>query len=107
MKFRTDNHGSSIETQQVSLQGYIQATLADLTRAFGAPAVGEPGDRIIACWAIEFEDGSVATIYAWKLSELPEPSATVSWNIGGVTPRVVALIHDAFRETHGLLARAA
>jgi hypothetical protein len=64
-----------------SLKGYITTTYADLCRTFGAPSIFV-GDKTNAEWFIEFEDGSVATVYDWKLDHIPlEP---YRWHIGGL-----------------------
>ena len=90
------------------LQGYIQGTRRELERAFGAPAIiGADGDRTTTHWAIEFADGTVATIYDWKRGTTPTTDEHVSWNIGGMGIAANIKVHNAFREAHGLNARAA
>jgi hypothetical protein len=41
-------------------------------------------------WIIRFSDGTVATIYDWKLSETP--MGVYDWHIGGFTQRAVELV---------------
>lgn len=93
-----DNTGWTLST--------IQATKTQLTQAFGpAMKVGDVGDKIQFNWIIKFEDGTIATIYDWKKPEFGDDEV-VTWNIGGnvVTygQRAAGLVHNAFREAHGL-----
>jgi hypothetical protein len=107
MKFRTDSNGSSIDNTGVSLRGTIQATLSQLTKVFGEPALGVPGDRILIEWVAEFEDGQVVTIYCWKIPDMPDADAVISWCIGGRSEAARDMVHSAFRSHFGLLAGAA
>ena len=79
-----------------SLKGYITTTYDELCRTFGAPTIFV-GDKTNAEWFIEFEDGSVATVYDWKLDHIPlEP---YRWHIGGFDAFAVASVHNAVLES--------
>jgi hypothetical protein len=71
------------------LQGYIKTTYDELVNVFGKPTTLE-GDKVNVEWTIKFSDGTVATIYDWKLSETP--MGVYDWHIGGHTQRAVELV---------------
>ena len=70
-------------------QGSIKTTYDQLVNVFGEPTTLE-GDKINVEWIIRFSDGTVATIYDWKLSETP--MGVYDWHIGGFTQRAVELV---------------
>jgi len=89
MKYQTHNE-ITIDNNGSHLQGYIKADYEELVEAFGLPmADGYDNFKVDAEWMILFEDGTVATIYNWKigknymgptgldLDEIHE------WNVGG------------------------
>lgn len=51
-----------------SLMGYVTASYDRLVEVFGGPTYDEPsGDgKVDIEWNLEFEDGTIATIYNWK-----------------------------------------
>ena len=75
-----------------SLQGYITAPYAELVELFGKPHDFFDDFKCDAEWYVEFDDGTVATIYNWKNGrnycgpDAPPVEAITSWNIGGMTP---------------------
>lgn len=89
-------------TKNVSINGtYLQGYLPNVTRreleaAFGAPSEGYDG-KTTTEWAIQFEDGIVATIYDWKRYELgaPQMDERITWNVGGKDPRALEYVGDA------------
>ncbi len=109
MKFQTHNDSPSINTNMSSLQGYIQATRAQLERVFGEPEEYDAESKVTTYWAVQFVDGTVATIYDWKRYEQGAPTAdeVYDWHIGGHVMDAVAIVHESFREGHDLQARAA
>ena len=46
--------------------------------------------------ALEFADGTVATIYDWK--EYETPMGLYSWHIGGMSKKAVDRVTQAFRQ---------
>ena len=74
-----------------SLQGYITAPYAELVELFGKPHDFFDDFKCDAEWYVEFDDGTVATIYNWKNGrnylgdDAPPVEAITSWNIGGNT----------------------
>jgi len=75
MKFTTDANVNG-----TSLQGYFTTTYEKLVQTFGEPSY-EGGDKTTCEWHLEFEDGTVATIYDWK--EYTTPYGEYRWHIGG------------------------
>ena len=90
MKFNTHNI-DSINTNMTHLQGCITATYAQLVSTFGEPLKeGFDDYKCDAEWVVQFEDGTVATIYNWKNginycgSEDGIPTEQITdWRIGG------------------------
>ena len=74
------------------LRGEFPITFAELVEIFGAPDVGPNADldKTSCEWALQFEDGTVATIYDWKCGRWT-PMGEYEWHIGG---------HDAEAYTH-------
>lgn len=63
-----------------SLRGYIDATYAQLTEAFGEPSRTFADGKVTCEWILDL-DGTIATIYDWK-SDTPYAEQT-SWHVGG------------------------
>ena len=75
-----------------SLQGRIVTTYDKLVETFGEPN-GGPGDKTNSEWILMFPDGTVATIYDWKLSQTPKD--LYDWHIGGHSKKAVTAIIQA------------
>ena len=78
-----------------SLVGYVTASYDQLVAKFGAPDFGPDdrgGDKVTCEWDLEFEDGTVATIYDWKLYETPYDE--YQWHIGGKSFQAVERVLD-------------
>lgn len=104
MKFHTHNDKEVITTLS-SMQGYMQATQAELEEVFGVPHMEPSDSRTTRCWRVQFEDGTVAAIYDW-ITAPPSHLAPASWHIAGFDRESVQRVHDAFREVHGFKTRA-
>tara|TARA_A100001011_G_scaffold396794_1_gene495834 strand:- start:2562 stop:2918 length:357 start_codon:yes stop_codon:yes gene_type:complete len=82
------------------LQGYVNATYDELVSKLGSPGPSFDGYKSDAEWHIEFEDGSVATIYNWKdgfnyCGENGTPIENIKeWHIGGNTKSVEGWVND-------------
>jgi len=87
MKF---TNGANIN--MTGLKGEFPITFAELCEIFGPPDIG-PNDRDmdkVTCeWKLQFEDGTVASIYDYKVGYTP--MGEYEWHIGG---------HDAQAYTH-------
>jgi hypothetical protein len=81
-----------------SLQGYIRAYYHQLVEVFGEPDHGPNAnmDKVTAEWCLEFEDGTVATIYDWK--EYETPMGLHRWHIGGKDYNAVDRVTDTFTQ---------
>ena len=106
MNFKTHNQ-QEINTGNTCLQGHIKADYKDLIAAFGKPMDGD-GIKVDAEWNIQFDDGTIATIYNWKnglayMSDLGlDTDKITDWNIGGASPRsaeLVTIALDLHRES--------
>lgn len=87
MKFETQ--GDFRMVLGTYLQGEMAISYESLVHLFGQPLEGD-GYKTQAEWVIRFEDGTIATIYDWKLGacyvgeeEGIEPQEILSWHIGG------------------------
>lgn len=75
-----------------SFQGTITTTYDTLEKTFGEPYGGD-GEKVTCEWRIEFDDGTVATIYDWKQDRTPY--GEYEWHIGGFDESAVAAVHEA------------
>jgi hypothetical protein len=76
------------------LQGKMPAYFHQLVEVFGEPEGG--GDKTTVEWCLEFEDGTIATIYDWK--EYETPMGLYQWHIGGRNKDAVYAVMDAFKQ---------
>jgi hypothetical protein len=90
MKFTTDSNSGC----GTSLQGKMSAYYHQLVEVFGEPDGG--GDKTTVEWCLEFEDGTIATIYDWK--EYDTPTGRYDWHIGGKNKDAVYAVMDAFKQ---------
>lgn len=81
MKFKT-----TYDVSGTSLCGYIEIDYQNLVNVLGSPRTGPneySGDGKVTCsWAVEFTDGTVATIYDYKTYS-GTPMEMYEWHIGG------------------------
>jgi hypothetical protein len=77
-----------------SLQGYVTATYDQLVAHFGEPEGG--GDKTTVEWMLQFEDGTVATIYDWK--EYSTPTGLYDWHIGGRNKTAVTRVTQSLKQ---------
>jgi hypothetical protein len=96
MNFKVNNNRVAYGT---SLKGYITATFDELVETFGSPGIGDEF-KIDAEWVVEFDDGTIATIYNWKdgrnyLGDEGSPVEDITdWHIGGTSQRAVDLVES-------------
>ena len=88
------------------LKGEFPITYAELVEIFGAPDVGPNADldKTSCEWALEFEDGTIATIYDWKVGRWT-PMAEYEWHIGGHTAEAVTHVVDCIIQHRDRLVR--
>ena len=73
------------------LQGYVETTYDELVSVFGNPTELQ-GDKVTVEWIIQFSDGTVASIYDWKLQKTP--MQVYRWHIGGRSHDAVTRVND-------------
>jgi hypothetical protein len=66
-----------------------------LVELFGKPET-TPDTKVNVNWTIEFDEGSVASIYDWKTGI--EPELNFIWNVGGFDHKVMGLLRDKLKE---------
>lgn len=111
MKYITHNDaGANINTNCTHLQGAIVCTFAELIGTFGNPMKDGFDDyKSDAEWEVQFEDGTVATIYNYKNGKNycgdqgQEVWEITQWNIGGHVPDAVACVRQAVKEHEGMV----
>jgi hypothetical protein len=99
MKFKTHNE-TQISCGGTGFVGEIVADYKDLVRIFGKPTKGDEY-KVDAEWDLQFEDGTVATIYNWKngknycgASGTPKTQIR-DWHIGGNDHKSVDMVKTA------------
>ena len=91
MRFTKDADASG-----TCFQGDVNATYAELISTFGKPEVGPnyyPDDEVTCEWVLQFKDGTVATVYDWKVYG-PTPMGIYHWHIGGHSPLAVRRVKE-------------
>lgn len=86
MNFLTHND-ADVTTSGTHLQGYISTSYSKLRGLFGESQSWD-GYKTDWEWNIEFEDGTVATIYNWKNgpnygAHEVTPDMIKEWHVGG------------------------
>jgi len=89
MKFKNISNEYTNEANMTSLQGYIDSTYQQLVRLFGEPNDGDDY-KVQKEWVLKFEDGTIATIYDYKMGDCYNGSGegvhysdVTDWHIGG------------------------
>ena len=97
MKFKTHND-KPINIGGTHLQGEIIVSYAELVKIFGKPDKGDDY-KIDAEWNLEFEDGTIATIYNYKNGKNycgrsgMAKSKITEWHIGGFTKNAMEKVY--------------
>lgn len=101
MKFKVRNDNVQLLTG-TSLQGQMSITYDSLMAVFGDHLDGHY--KSDAEWILEFEDGTVASIYNWKngknyLGEEGLPLREINdWHIGGKSARAAMLVAEVCKD---------
>ena len=83
------------KTNGTCLQGFVVTTYDNLKSLLGR-SLGKSGDgKVTAEWILEFEDGTIATIYNWKTGKTPK--TPYRWHIGGKSKRAVECVEEALQ----------
>ena len=94
------------DLEHTGFQGYLEATVPEIAAIFGEPARGDLEGKCAFRWIITFSDGTIATIYDYKVCATwagPEGvtpgeirrGAIFDWNVGGSSKRAVWLVRRA------------
>lgn len=85
-----------VQTNGTYLQGTVNTHYCTLVEVFGEPTFGTPtygnDDKVTVEWVLEFQDGTVATIYDWKCRQTP---GQYSWHVGGFNSDAVRRVEEA------------
>jgi len=98
MNYQTHND-SEIDYIGTHLQGYVDTTYDALVAAFGKPTTADEY-KVDWEWLVEFDDGTIATVYNWKDgpnycgSEGLKASQITDWHIGGKGVRAITLVGE-------------
>ena len=101
MRYTTHNT-TDINFSGTCLQGYIEAPFFVIKSFFGPPHDGDQY-KVDAEWDIQFQDGTVATIYNWKSGKSYNGPAGLAvedmevWHIGGNNERAVDLVQEVLK----------
>ena len=105
MNFITHNQDDLIRSSGTYLQGCVTDTsYATLVATFGEPLkYGFDDSKSDAEWVIQFDDGTVATIYNWKngVNYCGDAGTSTTqireWHIGGYDSDAVTRVKQALR----------
>lgn len=90
------------EVDGTSLQVSIEITYAELADTFGEPShISQAGEKTQVEWWLLFADGTIATIYDWKMYGVPVEDVT-TWNIGGKDMDAEYQVTQAIMETRDI-----
>lgn len=102
-KLRKDMSRDEVRAQNEKLNGThgageVEATYAELVETFGPPFDGPDDDidgKMTSFFIVEFNDGTVATIYDWKTGADYTIRERMVWNVGGHSKRSLAAVTGA------------
>lgn len=93
MKFITGKH---VPVSGTSFRASVTVPYSKLVRILGEPTY-EHGDKTLADWSIQFEDGTIATIYDWKNYGKKKEHIKI-WHIGGFSNRATELVLEMLEQ---------
>ncbi len=102
MNFKTHND-IDVDINMTSLQGHMTVDFQNLVKVFGEPKT-DVMDKTDAEWAIEFEDGTIASIYNYKtgnnyLGSSGTPVEEITdWHVGGHNKKAFELVWNTYME---------
>lgn len=110
----TARHDETAVRVCTSLQGEVNASYRTLVDCFGEPGEGD-GYKSAFEWRLRFDDGTVATIYDWKSTDLYEPGLgapdslkhyeSFCWHIGGTSKAAVERVREQLARHASTAAR--
>jgi hypothetical protein len=94
-------HDNTLSIDGTGFRGVIKADYHDLVDVFGEPDKECDGTKLDRQWILQFENGTIVTIYNWKdgpnylrLAGL-DPEKIIDWHIGGKTTDAICLVEGA------------
>lgn len=78
------------------LQGEFSSSFQKIKSLFGDPILSGPGDKTQAEWRIQFDDGTVATIYDWKEWGTSYENVK-NWHVGGYNRKAFDAVKSMLR----------
>ena len=99
MEVKILESGPDIDVTGTSYVGLLEASYFELADVFGED-IGASGDgKVTAEYNVEFNDGTVATIYNWKTDA--DPLFEKNWHVGGKTNEALWNVMDALEAYRG------
>jgi len=85
---------NNANTNMTGFKGEFPITYTELVEIFGQPNDGPNADldKTTCEWRLQFEDGTVATIYDYKVGYTPMNE--YEWHIGGHDAQALVRVHD-------------
>lgn len=101
MSLSYKNISGSSKAERTSNTGQITATYDKLVNLFGKPLrfADGTGDKVQVHWTIEWEDGTISTIYDWKWYGVA-PENVDKWDIGGFNYKSAAYVQELLSESY-------
>ena len=96
MKFVIDPHA---DINMSSLQGRLNVSFDELVRCFGPPSFEWASEKTQCEWYLVFEDNTIATIYDYKMGEIPVHQIN-NWSVGGFTKRAYTHVLSTLEESN-------
>ena len=90
MTYKVNSKTTSIKGS--SFKGNVCTTYDELISKLGESRGPSGDNKVKAEWIIEGEDGTVATIYDWKLNNIPKD--LYYWHVGGSTHKALDLVEE-------------
>ena len=113
MKFFTSQQQPVKPLQGSHLIGVFGASYDTIKAAFGDPQEGED-DKIQVVWYIQFEDGTIASIYDWKQGASYRGegcgihfSDVDEWHVGGIDEKAMLRVSEVIDAVSSPAAQAA
>ena len=88
------HHTEDIPIGGTSFVGMTVAHYNVLVATFGEPMESDDYPKVQAEWHVKFDDGTIATIYDWKVYP-NKPELIFRWHVGGHSVRALELVGKA------------
>lgn len=78
------------------LVGNVVTDRRKLQAVFGPPGPGD-GDKVTTEWLLKFADGTVASIYDYRLDKAPHMDEVYDWHVGGHSDAALERVEETLR----------